>query len=75
MTTTVTTSTHTHTGSTRSRRAMLRLAGLSAAIMIVAGGVGFAGAAAWDHLGSTTADSSSATGGGLSSVLSGGIGG
>ena len=54
---------------------MLRLVGLSAATMIVAGGVGFAGAAAWDHLGTTTADSSSATDGGLSSVLSGGIGG
>ena len=74
MTTTVTT-TDAHAEPTRSRRAVLRLVGLSAATMIVAGGVGFAGAAAWDHLGTTTADSSSATDGGLSSVLSGSIGG
>ena len=74
MTTTVTT-TDAHAEPTRSRRAVLRLVGLSAATMIVAGGVGFAGAAAWDHLGTTTGDSSSATDGGLSSVLSGGIGG
>jgi len=75
MTTTVTTSTRAHAEPTRSRRAVLRLVGLSAATMIVAGAVGFGGAAAWDHLGSTTADSTTSTGGSLSSVLSGGLGG